>query len=137
VRAAVSILGSGGASCPARRTFITMGTGGTGGVFYPLGGALAQVYSTAIPGVNASAQSTVASVFNVQAIQQGKADVAFTQGDVAYFAYTRGTEADPTPHTKLRGMALLYVNTVQIVVRRDGDIQSVADFSGKRVGVGA
>ena len=135
--AAVSLFGCGGASSPASRTFITIATGGTGGVYYPLGGALAQVYSAAIPGVNASAQSTVASVFNVQAIQQGKADVAFTQGDVAYFAYTRGTEADPTPHTKLRGMAVLYVNTVQIVVRRDGDIQSVADFSGKRVGVGA
>lgn len=134
---AVSLSGCGGESASPSRTFITIATGGTGGVYYPLGGALAQVYSATIPGVNASAQSTVASVFNVQAIQQGKADVAFTQGDVAYFAYKRGTEADPNPHVKLRGMAVLYVNTVQIVVRRDSDIHSVPDFRGKRVGVGA
>ncbi len=121
----------------APRRFITIATGGTGGVYYPLGAALAQIYTARIPGVTASAQSTVASVFNVQAIQRGKADVAFAMGDVAYFAYQRGTEADPKPHTKLRGMAVLYVNTIQIVVRRDSDIRSVADFRGGRVGVGA
>jgi len=126
-----------GGPSPGGRTFITIATGGTGGVYYPLGGALAQIYTATIPGVNASAQSTVASVFNVQAIQQGKADVAFTQGDVATLAYEKGTEADPTPHANLRGMAVLYVNTVQIVVRRDSDIRSVADFRGRRVGVGA
>ncbi len=134
---ALALAGCGGGSSPEGRTFITIATGGTGGVYYPLGGALAQIYSTTIPGVNASAQSTVASVFNVQAIQQGKADVAFTQGDVATLAYEKGTEADPTPHTNVRGMAVLYVNTVQIVVRRDSDIQSVADFRGRRIGVGA
>lgn len=119
------------------RTFITIATGGTGGVYYPLGGTLAQIYSAKIPGVVASAQSTVASVFNVQAVETGKADIAFTQGDVAYFAYTRGTDSDPRPHTRLRGMAVLYVNTVQIVARRDGDIRTVADFRGRRIGVGA
>ena len=79
----------------------------------------------------------MASVFNVQAVQQGKADVAFTQGDVAYFAYRRGTEADSRPHTKLRGIAVLWVNTVQLVVPRDSDIDSVGDFRGRRVGVGS
>ena len=64
--------GGGGSETPSR-TFITIATGGTGGTYYPLGGALAQIWSTAIPGVNASAQSTVASVFNVQAVEQGKA----------------------------------------------------------------
>jgi uncharacterized protein len=122
---------------PEQRTFITIATGGTGGVYYPLGGTLAQVYSDRLPGVIASAQATVASVFNVQAIQQGKADIAFTQGDVAYLAYTRGTDSDPRPHTKLRGMAVLYVNAVQIVARRDGGIRRVPDFRGRRVGVGA
>ena len=134
---AAALAGCGGGSPPGGRTFITIATGGTGGVYYPLGGALAQIYSTTIAGVNASAQSTVASVFNVQAIQQGKADLAFTQGDVAYFAYDKGTEADPTPHTSLRGVAVLYVNTVQIVVRRDGDVRSVGDLRGRRIGVGA
>ncbi len=119
------------------RTFITIATGGTGGVYYPLGGTLARIYSTTIPGVNASAQATVASVFNVQAVQQGKADLAFTQGDIAYLAYSQGTQASPEPHAKLRGVAVLYLNTVQIVARRDSGVRSVRDLHGRRVGVGA
>ena len=70
----------------SERTYLTLATGGTGGVYYPLGGALAQIYSTTIPGVNASAQSTVASVFNVQVVEQGRADLAFAMGDVTWFA---------------------------------------------------
>lgn len=121
---------------PAPAT-LTLLTGGTGGSFYPLGAALADIYTQRIPGIRAVAQSTVASVFNVQAVQQGKADVAFTQGDVAYFAYRRGTESDSRPHTKLRGIAVLWVNTVQLVVPRSSEIRAVDDLRGRRVGVGS
>ncbi len=76
-------------------------------------------------------------MFNVQAVQQAKADVAFTQGDVAYFAYRRGTESDPRPHTKLRGIAVLWVNTVQLVVPRNSNVHVVDDLRGRRVGVGS
>jgi TRAP transporter TAXI family solute receptor len=131
--AAVSACGPGGGS----RTYLTIATGGTGGVYYPLGGALARIYSEQIPGVNASAQSTVASVFNVQAVQQGRADLAFTMGDIAWIASERGTDADPAPHGKLRTLAVLYVNTLQIVARRDSDVRTLADLRGRRVGVGA
>ena len=134
VALAVGGCGSGGGGS---QRYLTIATGGTGGVYYPLGGALAQIYSAALPGVNASAQSTVASVFNVQAVQQGRADLAFTMGDIAWFAYDRGTDADPTPHRKLRAMAVLYVNTLQIVARGDGEIQTDQDLRGRRVGVGA
>jgi len=116
---------------------VTILTGGTGGSFYPLGAALADIYTKRIPAVRAVALSTVASVFNVQAIQQGKADVAFTQGDVAYFAYRRGTEESPHPHTKLRGIAVLWVNTVQLVVPKDSSVHRVTDLTGRRVGVGS
>jgi TRAP transporter TAXI family solute receptor len=116
---------------------LTLLTGGTGGSFYPLGAALARLYNERLQATEVTAQSTVASVFNVQAVQKGKGDVAFTQGDVAYFAYRRGTESEATPHTRLRGMAVLWVNTVQLVVRRDSDIRRVADLRGRRVGVGA
>jgi len=126
-----------GCGAPPDRTFLTIATAGTGGVYYPLGGALAQIYSAALPGVNASAQSTVGSVFNVQAVQQGRADVAFTMGDIAWFAYDQGTDSDPTPHRKLRTLAVLYQNTVQIVARRDGPLHTIADLRGQRVGVGA
>lgn len=123
-------------AAPAPAT-LTLLTGGTGGSFYPLGAALADIYTQRIPGIRAVAQSTVASVFNVQAVQQGKADVAFTQGDVAYFAYRRGTESDSRPHTKLRGIAVLWVNTVQLVVPRNSEIRAVDDLRGRRVGVGS
>jgi TRAP transporter TAXI family solute receptor len=116
---------------------VTIATGGTAGVYFPLGTALAQMYNAKIPGIRASALATVASVFNVEAIEQGRADVAFVQGDVAYFAYRRGTESDPKPHTRLRGMAVLFVNAVQIVVRQDSDIQRVTDFRGRRIGLGS
>lgn len=118
-------------------TLLTIATGGTGGVYYPLGGALAQIYTQRLPGVTASAQATVASVFNVQAVDQGKADLAFTQGDVAYLAYANGTPSRRQPHANLRGLAVLYVNTVQVVARARSDIGSIHDLRGRRVGVGA
>ncbi|MDP1571257.1 MAG: TAXI family TRAP transporter solute-binding subunit [Vicinamibacterales bacterium] len=137
IAGALALVVAAGCGAPAERTFLTIATAGTGGVYYPLGGALAQIYSAALPGVNASAQSTVGSVFNVQAVQQGRADVAFTMGDIAWFAYEQGTDSDPTPHRKLRTLAVLYQNTVQIVARRDGPLHTIADLRGQRVGVGA
>lgn len=116
---------------------VVIATGGTGGVYFPLGNALADIYNARLPGVRAAAQITVASVFNVEAIEQHKADLAFVQGDVAYFAYKRGTESTPRPHTSLRGVAVLFQNVVQIVVRHDSDIQRVTDFRGRRIGVGS
>jgi TRAP transporter TAXI family solute receptor len=76
-------------------------------------------------------------VFNVDAIQRGEADLAFTQGDVAYVAFQRGTRTNAQPHTRLRGVAVLYLNVVQIVTGRATHIDSVADFRGRRIGVGA
>jgi TRAP transporter TAXI family solute receptor len=118
-------------------TTVSIATGGTGGVYFPLGTTLAQIYNARIPGVRAAAVATVASVFNVEAIERRKADIAFVQGDVAYFAYKRGTDSDPRPHTRLRGIAVLFANVVQIVVRNDSDIQRVTDFRGHRIGVGS
>lgn len=111
-------------------------TAGTAGSFYPLGRELARIYSTSVPGVRASVRSTVGSVFNVMSIQRGEADIAFTQADVAYVAYSRGIEDAPTRHLRLRGMAVLWVNTVQVIVRRDSSIRRFADLRGRRVAVG-
>lgn len=132
-----AMVGCSPASPGERVRQLTLATGGTGGVYYPLGGALAQIYTQALPGVNASAQATVASVFNMQAVDQGKVDVAFTQGDVAYLAWTTGTPGRPHPHTNLRGLAVLYVNTLQLVTGTDTGIRRVADLRRRRVGVGA
>jgi uncharacterized protein len=133
----VLIAGTSGSCAPERRTFLTIATGGTGGVYYPLGGALAQVYTTHLPGLVASAQATVASIFNVQAVEQGRADLAFTMADAASLAYRQGTATRPHPHTALRTLAVLYPNTVHVVVRADGPVRSVHDLRGRRVGVGA
>jgi TRAP transporter TAXI family solute receptor len=118
-------------------TPLTIATGGTGGVYYPLGDGLAQIYNSKIHGLHATAEATVASVFNVEAIQRGEADMAFTQGDVAYVAFKRGTSANHQPHEKLRGVAVLYVNVVQIVTSLNSHMNSVSDFRGGRIGVGA
>jgi TRAP transporter TAXI family solute receptor len=106
-------------------------------VYYPLGDGLAAIYNRKIPGIHATAEATVASVFNVEAIQRGDADLAFTQGDVAYVAFKRGTSGNPQPHTRLRGVAVLYLNVVQIVTDRNSHLESVSDFRGRRIGVGA
>jgi TRAP transporter TAXI family solute receptor len=111
-------------------------TGGSGGSFYPLGDKLVGIFNRAVPTVRATMQSTVASIFNVRAIQESKAEVAFTQADVAYLAYRDGIAPDTFPFTRLRGMAVLWINTVQLVVSPDSPVRSVRDLRGRRVGVG-
>lgn len=115
---------------------ITIVTGWTGGAFYPLGAALAEIYNREIPGMRATAMLTGASAFNVQAIQSGKAELGFSQGDVAYSAFKRGLEKGEAPYGHLRSMAVIYVNTAQFLVRKASGIRSLADLRGRRVGVG-
>ncbi len=116
---------------------LTIATGGTGGIYFPLGGTLARIYTESLPGINASAQSTAGSLFNCGAVQRGQADVAFTMADVAYQAYNRGTDVDPEPYRRIRAMVPFYDNVVQLVTYRDSAIDTVSDLRGKRVGVGA
>lgn len=122
---------------PAAQKFINIATGGTSGTYFPLGGALADILNKNVPGANASAQSTGASVANVNLLQQGKVDIAFIQNDIAYYA-VNGTEMFKDKKVAgLRGLATLYPETVQIVTLKDTGIKSVADFKGKRIAVGA
>lgn len=116
---------------------VIIATGGTAGVYFPLGNALAQIYNSRVAGVRAISQATVASVFNAEAVERGQAQMAFVQGDVAYFAYRRGTAGLPRPHARLRGMAVLFVNAVQAIVRQDSEIRRVTDFRGRRIGLGS
>jgi uncharacterized protein len=138
----VLLFAAGGAlSCSSRAALpepqtITIVTGWTGGAFYPLGAALADAYNQKIPGIRATAQFTMASAFNVQAIQAGTAQVGFSQSDVAYAAFKRGSNASGEPYSRLRSVAVLYVNTVQILVRKSGGIRGLLDLRGRRIGVG-
>lgn len=139
VMMAIMVAGCGGSGDKkaATQKFINIATGGTAGTYFPLGGAIADIFNKNIPGCNASAQSTGASVANVNLLQQNKVDIAFIQNDIAYYA-ANGTEMFKDKKVDgLKGIATLYSETIQIVTLKDSGIKSIADFKGKRVAVGA
>jgi hypothetical protein len=118
--------------------FITVLTGGTSGVYYPLGVALSQIYAKAIPDAKSSVQATKASAENLNLLQAGRGEIAFTLGDALSDAYKGNEEAGfKTPLKKLRGIAGIYANYIQIVASADSGIKSLADMKGKRIAVGA
>lgn len=119
------------------KKFINIGTGGTAGTYYPIGGAMAEILNKDIKGVNASAQSTGASVANINMLKDGSVDLAIVQNDITYYA-VNGTEmfADKKVDT-LKGIATLYPETCQFVTLEASGIKSIADLKGKRVAVGA
>ena len=118
--------------------FINVVTGGTSGVYYPLGVALTKLYVDAIPGVRTSVQATKASAENLNLLQRGRAELAFTLGDALADAWNGNEEAGFAQKLdKLRGVAAIYSNYVHFVARADSGIKSIADLKGKRVSVGA
>jgi hypothetical protein len=121
----------------AQQRFVTIATGGTAGTYFPLGGALAEIWNKNIPKMNANSTTSGASVANVAMLKDGKVDIIFVQNDISYYAYT-GTELfEGKQYKDIRGMAALYDETVQIVALADSGIKTIADLKGKRVGVGA
>lgn len=122
---------------PATQKFINIATGGTAGTYFPLGGAMAELINKNVPGANASAQSTGASVANVNMLKDGKVDLALIQNDIAFYA-ANGTEMFKDKKVEnFKGIATLYPETIQIVALEKNGIKSIADLKGKRVAVGA
>ena len=118
--------------------FIGVLTGGTSGVYYPLGVALSQIYGKAMPGAKSSVQATKASAENLNLLQAGRGEIAFTLGDALSDAWKGNEEAGfKTPLKKLRGVAGIYSNYIQLVASADSGIKTLADLKGKRVAVGA
>jgi TRAP transporter TAXI family solute receptor len=115
---------------------LVIAAGAESGVYYLLGRALTEVFNNAMPEVRASVLETTGSGFNLRAVEDGSAALAFTQADVGFFAVHEGTAGDSRPYTHLRAMAVLYVNAVQLVTARDSGIHRVEDLQGRRVGVG-
>lgn len=111
-------------------------TGGQGGVYIVYGGGLANVLSNKL-GVAATAQSTNASVTNMQLVRDKKADLAFTLADTAYDALKGEKQFANAAAPGLRSLAVLYNNVTQVVAKADGGINSIADLKGKRVSVGS
>ncbi len=135
----ISGLAAAAASRPAgAQTFVNILTGGTAGVYYPLGVALGRVYGEKIPGIRTSVQSTKASVENLNLLQAGKGEIAFTLGDSLIAAWKGDAEAGfRAPLDRLRGIAAIYPNYVQIVASRESGIRTLEDLKGKRLSVGA
>ena len=123
---------------PAQQKFINILTGGQSGVYYPLGVALGQIYSKAIPDAKTSVQATKASVENLNLVQAGRGEIAFTLGDALSDAWKGDEEAGfKAPLKALRTVAGIYPNYIQIVASAESGIKTLADLKGKRISVGA
>jgi TRAP transporter TAXI family solute receptor len=122
----------------ARAEFINVLTGGTSGVYYPLGVALTKIYAESIPDARPTAQATKASVENLNLLDTGKGEIAFTLGDSLALAWAG--DADAGFKKKLEGLrtvAAIYPNFIQVVASKESGIKTLADLKGKRVSVGA
>jgi TRAP transporter TAXI family solute receptor len=133
--AVTALLACGGGEGGGRR-FLSLGTGGTGGVYYPLGGALASRLSLADSSRQYTAEVTGGSVENVNRIVAGQIDIGFVLSVTAYEAYNGGPDFS-RPATDLRIIAPLYANVSHIVVPASSTARSLADLRGKRVSVGS
>ncbi|MFI0472178.1 TAXI family TRAP transporter solute-binding subunit [Halomonas sp. HMF6819] len=122
---------------PASAQQLSIATGGTGGVYYPIGGGLAEMINNHIEGAQATAEVTGASVENMGLIMRGDADMATALADTVYQAYTGTGDFEGRQVENTRALASIYPNAVQLVVLAESDIQGIDDLAGKRVSVGA
>ncbi|BCV24160.1 MAG TPA: TAXI family TRAP transporter solute-binding subunit [Firmicutes bacterium] len=116
---------------------LNIATATTGGVYYPLGGAFAQVWNKYVPGVKASAQATAGTPQNIELMRAKQAEIAFGQNGVSYYGYKGTEQFQGKAYPELRAMTALYSNVMQIVARKGAGIKSVADLKGKRFAPGA
>jgi TRAP transporter TAXI family solute receptor len=126
-----------GAACAAEAAdFVNIATGPTGGTYYPVGAAMAAIWTDHIEGVKASAQSTGGTMNNIQLLADGEAEAAFADG--LYFdAYNGHKNYEGKPQTFLRSMVSLYPEAIHLLVAKGSGIKSLRDLKGKRVSVGA
>ena len=115
---------------------LSIATGGTGGVYYPLGGGFGNIIGKELPGVVATAQVTGGSVANLQLIGSGKADLCFTQVDAAWDA-VNGLDKFASGKLPIRALAVMYPNYMHVVTVEGTGIDKVEDLKGKRVSTGS
>lgn len=121
--AAVAITGCGGGD-----ERLSMGTGGTGGTYYPLGGGMAEVWNNNIDGIDVNIQSTGASVENIRLLASGEIQLAMAMNNAATAAYNDGTD--------FRALGVIYPEVMQIIAHPDSGIKTIEDLVGKRVSIG-
>lgn len=118
--------------------FINILTGGTSGVYYPIGVGLSKIYADGIEGARTQVQSTKASVENLNLLQQGKGEFAIALGDSVKYAWEGNADVGfAAPLDKLRGIAAAYPNYIQIAASAESGITSIAEFKGRAMSVGA
>ncbi|MEX2584729.1 MAG: TAXI family TRAP transporter solute-binding subunit, partial [Gemmatimonadota bacterium] len=121
----------------AGRSYLSIGTGSTGGVYYPVGGALASMLSADFPDRQFTAEVTAASVENVTRMLQGEMDLGFAISTTIINAHNGGTPQFPEPMNELRIIAPLWPNPLNVLVPANTEIESLRDLRGRRVSVGA
>lgn len=114
---------------------ITLLTGGEAGVYFPLGVALADIIDANLDGVTATGVSSGASVTNAEQLNNGEAELALVQNDIAYFG-VEGMNMFESPLENYSGVFTMYPETIQLVTVADSGIESVSDLEGKRVAIG-
>jgi len=121
----------------AQQKYITIGTGGVTGVYYPAGGAICRLVNKNRNdhGIRCSVESTGGSVFNVNTIKAGELDMGVAQSDVQYNA-VKGRNQFKEPFTELRAVFSLHPEPVTVVVRKESNIKTFADLKGKKFNVG-
>lgn len=116
---------------------LVMGTGGTTGTYYPLGGAISQIVSDHSDGaVTISAQATGASNENINLLKNGDVDLAIVQNDIAFYAKT-GSMFFKEPVKNIRAISRLWPEPIQVAVNKDCPANSIADFGKLRISIGA
>jgi len=135
LRAAVAAVCTGLAATALAQN-ISIGTGGTGGVYYPMGGGIAAVLSKHVPGMQATAEVTGGSVDNLKLIATGKPYVGFSMTDAAQDAF-KGEDKFKGTKVPLRTLMILYPNRMHVVTVEGTGITKMADLKGKRVSTGS
>ena len=135
VLALALVFAAGVALAQQKTTRLSIATGGTGGVYYPLGGGLANILSKTLPGVEATSEVTSGSVDNIKLIGTGRADIAFVLADTA----SEGLNGTGKFKQKfpVRALAVLYANKSQWVTVEGSGVNKMEDLKGKRISTGA
>lgn len=120
----------------AKTIFLSIGTGGTGGIYYPYGGGVAEIWTRYVPGVRAVAEVTGASVENVKLASKGETVVGEVMGDVAVAGY-KGLSKFKGKKQKILSMAIMYPNLLQLVVLKKSPITNVEQIKGKTISSGS
>lgn len=128
-----------GSVSAAEQRFVTIGTGGVTGVYYPTGGAIARLVNKGKKehGIRASVESTGGSVYNLNAIASGELDMGVAQSDTQFYAYKGiGKFKGNGPNKDLRSLFSIYFEPFTVVARTDSGIKNFMDIKGKRVNIG-